>query len=94
MADDQDSLSISNQLAQMDQLISRQYFYVHLEKFVGIDAIVDELLDAVDCSLAVSSIGYSEPLAGGVEDLTGGSTLSNELVDHQGDKELGQRGTP
>ena len=59
------------------------------KQFVRIYPVVNEFLDASNSSVAISCIGNSEPFAGGVEDLTGGCTLGDELVDHQWDKELG-----
>ena len=58
------------------------------EQFVGIDALVDETLDTVDGGLTVGGVGDAEPLRRGVEHLAGGSTLGDELVDHQRDEEL------
>ena len=66
-----------------------QYGYSFLlEQLVGINALVNQLLDALYGSLTVGGVGYAKPLRGGVEHFAGSSTIVDELVDHQRDEEL------
>ena len=89
MANHKDGLSSRNQLVHLGQLIGSHDIYIHLKKLVGVNALVDQLLDAVNGVLTIGSIGHTEPLGGGVEHFAGSGAFGDELVDHQGDKELG-----
>ena len=58
------------------------------EQFVGIDAFVDEFLDALHGGFTVGSVGDAEPLRCGVKYLDGGRAIVDELADHERDEEL------
>ena len=64
------------------------FYPIRSEQLVGIDPLIDKLLDAVDGGLTVGSIGDTEPLGGGVKHFAGGRAVVDELVDHQRDEEL------
>ena len=89
MANHQNGLSSRNQLVHLGQLIGSHDIYIHLKKLVGVNSLVDQLLDAVNGVLTIGSIGHTEPLGGRVEHFAGSGAFGDELVDHQGDKELG-----
>ena len=59
------------------------------EQLIGINALIDELLDALNSSLTISGIGHTKPLAGSIEHLAGSCSVVYQLVHHQRDKELG-----
>ena len=59
-----------------------------LEQRRGIDTVINELFDALNGAGTVGSVGDAEPLGGGVEDFAGSSAVVDELIHHEGDKEL------
>ena len=63
-------------------------FSIRSEQLIGINALVDELLDAGHRFFAVSSIGYAKPFRSRIKHLTGGCSFGDEFVDHQGNEEL------
>jgi len=89
VAGDDNVLAGFNQCAEPATLFWREDVDIHLEQFVRIDALVDKLLDASYRTLAVSGIGDTKPFRGSIEHLHRSSLLNDELIDHQGDKELG-----
>ena len=61
VAGDDDVLAGFNQCPEPTTLFWREDVDIHLEQFVRIDTLVDELLDAGYCALAVGGIGDAKP---------------------------------
>ena len=64
---------------------------LRLEQLLRIYAVLNELCDALYCSVAVSSVSHAEPLRSSVENFASSSAVVDELVDHERDVELDRK---